>query len=181
MDVRTVDDVVAFDDSDDRSRDIVVALCVEARHFRRLSADEDHVVFAAGLGHAHDDAVHHGRFEASHCHVVEEKQRARALDQNVVAAVVHDILSRKRVRSHFDIDLELCPDSIDGTHENRVLEAEMIEREKTSEVSDIAQDALVERGTDGLFHADHRLVRARKGNTCVCIIHTFFLLLFYFL
>ena len=168
-----VDDVFAFHDTHDRTGDIVVTRTVEARHFSSFATDQNEVVFAASLSHTSNELVHDTRFQAARSHVVEEEQRTCALNEDIVTAVVHDVLARQFVRAHFDIDLELGAHAVNGAHEDRVLHAEVVQREQATEVAHVAENALVESGTYGLLDTDHCLIGTCQGNSCVCVIHLF--------
>src|SRR5262249_57897628 len=75
-DARAVEDLLAIDDADDRARDVVLPRRVEARHLRRLTAEERRSVLATGAGDAFDHALDDARLDLARRDVVEEEERA---------------------------------------------------------------------------------------------------------
>ena len=88
-----VDDTRAVDKADDKAGKVVLAVGVEPRHLGGLAAEQRAPVFAAGLCHAADDLLGHFGRQPARGQVVEEEQRTGALHQDVVDAVVHQILA----------------------------------------------------------------------------------------
>ena len=70
-----VDQPLARDGADDEAGDVVFAVGVEARHLRRLAAEERAAVLAARARQALDDLHGHVRLEPAGREVVEEEQR----------------------------------------------------------------------------------------------------------
>ncbi len=86
-----VDDVRAPHLTDDEPGEVVFAIGVEAGHLRGLAAEQRAAVFLAGRGDAGDDLLGDIGREPARCEVVEEEQRPRALNQDVVDAVIDEI------------------------------------------------------------------------------------------
>ena len=86
------DEPLAGDGADDRADEVVFVGGVEAGHFGGLAAEEGHVVLLAGLAEAADDLLEGGAVELGGAHVVHEEEGLRALHEDVVHAVVHDVL-----------------------------------------------------------------------------------------
>ena len=89
--VRAVEHRRAVDDPDDEPGDVVLARRVEARHLGRLAAEQRAAVLAAASRDPRDDRLEHVGLERAGRDVVEEEQRARALHEDVVDAVVDEV------------------------------------------------------------------------------------------
>ena len=66
-----------LDDADDEAGDVVLAVGVEARHLRRLAADQRAAVLAAAARDAGDDLLGDVGRQPAGRQVVEEEQRLR--------------------------------------------------------------------------------------------------------
>ena len=116
-----VDDVRARHDADDESRDIVLAVGVEARHLRRFAAEQRASVRAAGRGETLDDLHRDVGVEPAGREIVEKEERLRALHQDVVDAVVDEIDADRRVHAGHERDAQLGADAVGARDEHRVL------------------------------------------------------------
>ena len=106
--------------ADDETGQVVVRRRVDARHLGRLAADQRAAVLATARGDAGDDAFDDLRLERAHRDVVEKEQRQRALHENVVDAVVHEVVADRVVAAGVDRDLELRPDAVGAGDEHRL-------------------------------------------------------------
>ena len=88
-------DALAVDRADDRSGHVELPRQVDPRHLGRLAADQRAARLAAGLGRAGDDRGGDLRAHGGGGEVIEEEQRPRALDQDVVDAVVDDVFAQR--------------------------------------------------------------------------------------
>ena len=122
-DAAAVDQRLAVDDADDEPGEIVLAVGVEARHLRRLAAEQRAAVLAAAAREAVDDLLGDVGLEAAGGEVVEEEQRPRALHEDVVDAVVDEIDADRAVLPGQERDLQLGADAVGARHENRLLAA----------------------------------------------------------
>ena len=134
---------------DDRAGDVVIAGSVEARHLGRLAAEKRRAVLAARPRDALDDALDQARLDFSRGDVVQEEERPRALHQDVVHAVVHEIGAARVVAGHLDRHLELGPDAVGGGHEDRLAVVREVRAKEAAEAADVAEHARREGRADG--------------------------------
>ena len=145
------DEPLAGDGADDRADEVVFVGGVEAGHFGGLAAEEGHVVLLAGLAEPLDDLLEGGAVELGGAHVVHEEEGLRALHEDVVHAVVHDVLAHRVVLLHHHGDLELGAHAVRGGDEDRVLRASLRQAAEAAERADSADYVDRFRG------ANHRL------------------------
>jgi hypothetical protein len=108
------------------------------------------VRYISGSGYNLDD---HRRRELAGGEVVEKKQRARTLDQNVVDAVIDQIASDGVVLAHQNGDLEFGADAIDTGDQHRVLEATQASQgEHAAETADVGHHSRSEGTADMFAH-----------------------------
>ena len=112
--------VVFLHDADDRPRKIVVPLGVQIRQLRGLAARQHHAVRAAAARHAGDDRRGDLGHERAGGDVILERQRRRAVHQDVVDAVVDEVLTDRVVDPRADRDEHLGPDAVGREHEDRL-------------------------------------------------------------
>ena len=155
-DARSVQDLLAIHDADDRSRDVVLAGRVEARHLRRLAAEERRAVLAACARDALDHALDHAGLDFPGRDVVEEEERRRALDEDVVDAVVDEVGAAGVVPAHLDRHLELGPDAVRRGDEHRLAVLREIRAKEAAESADVAEDPGRERRADRRLRASER-------------------------
>ena len=150
-DPRPVQDLRPVDDADDRARDVVLTRRVKTRHLRRLAAEERRGVFPAAARDPVDHRSEHGRLDPPGGDVVEEEQRPRALHEDVVDAVVHEIGAARAVASGLERDLQLRPHAVGRGHEDGIPVRGEVGPEETAEASDVPEHAGSERGSNGLL------------------------------
>ncbi len=85
-DVATRQYAVTLDRADGESGEIEVLACIHAGHFGGLAADQRRAGLAAALGDARDDSRPGLRVELPGGEIIEEEQRLRPLDDEVVDA-----------------------------------------------------------------------------------------------
>ena len=133
------DEVLPRDLADDRSADVVLAVRrVEAGHLRRLAAEEREPVAAAAAAEAGDDLGEDLGVELRGAEVVEEEERRRSLREDVVHAVVHEVLAHGVVDAGHVRDLELRADAVRGGDEDLVLPGRA---EEAAEAADVGENA----------------------------------------
>ena len=86
FDAAAVDDALFFDHADGEACQVVFAFGVHAGHFGGFAADEGAAGFFASLGDAFNHVGSAGDVEFAAGEIVEEEQRLRALNQNIVDA-----------------------------------------------------------------------------------------------
>ena len=129
-------------------------------HLGRFAAEQDAAVLAAGAGHAFDDRGRDVGFELSGRKIIEEKQRPRTLDQNVVDAVIYEIGTDRVVNAGLERQLELCPDAVRRRDQYRLRHIRKRPGKHPAKAADLGQRPLV-KGAAGVF-AD-----LRDGEICV--------------
>src|ERR1043166_1809646 len=106
--------------ADDEPREIVVRRRIHAGHFGRLAAEQRTPVLPAARGHAGDDRLDDHRIEHAKRDVIQEEQRTRALHEDVVHAVVHEVMTHGVVPPRLDRDFEFRPDAVGAGDEHRL-------------------------------------------------------------
>ena len=167
------DELRLGDAADDRADEIVLARRIEARHFGGLAAEERHLVLLAGLAETGNDRLELLGVDFRRADVVHEEKRLGALHEDVVHAVVDDVLPDRVVLVHHRGHLQLRADAVGRGNENHVLALrDLVE---PPERADVADDVRRLRRSDHLLDgADcpHLHVNVNAG----CGICGFFLL-----
>ncbi len=157
LNVLSGDDLVAADCTDDCARKIVLAVGVEARHLRRLTADQSAAVGSACLADALHDPLDDHIFEFAAGQVVEEEERRRTLHCDVVDAVIDQVLPNGVVDAEVERDLELCAHAVGARDQYRVGKLFEIQSKQAAEAADLAEYLFVEglprQHLDALFAA----------------------------
>ena len=81
----------------------------------------------------------HIRIELAHRQIIEKKQRLRALHQNVVDAVIHQISADRGVHAGSHGHFELGADTVRAGNEHRLFPSLGVQREKSAKSSDSAK------------------------------------------
>ena len=134
-----------------KAGEIVIAVLVEARHFRGLAADQRAAGFAAALGDAGNDRGGGLGVELAAGKVVQEEQRLGALHDEVVDRHRDQVDADAAMQAGLDRDLHLGADAVGGGDQNRILEARGLEVEQPAKAANLGVSA----GTGGRTH--HRL------------------------
>ncbi len=158
-------------DADDEAGDVVFAVGVEAGHLGGLAAEQRAAVLAAAAGDARDDLFGDVGRQPPGRQVVEEEQRPRALHQDVVDAVVHEIGADRVVAAGHECDFELRADAVRARDEHRLAKAGGIEREQSAERTDLGQHAGRERRARQGFDASDGFVAGVDVDAGLAIIH----------
>ena len=158
------DELRLGDAADDRADEIVLARRIETRHFGGLTAEERHLVLLARLAEAGDNRLELLGVDLRGADVVHEEKRRGALHEDVVHAVVDDVLSDRVVLVHHRRHLQLRADAIGRGDENHVLALrDLVE---TPERADVADDVRRLRRGDHLLdgaHSPHLHVNVNAG------------------
>src|SRR5256885_289402 len=104
-----------------RPRHIVLPRLVRAGKLRRLAPRQRHVVRAAAARHPGDERRGDVGLELSRRDVVEQRERPRPVHQDVVHAVIHEILTYGVVDPGPGGDEQLGPDAVGRQDEHGVL------------------------------------------------------------
>jgi hypothetical protein len=156
-----VDDLVALDDAHDAAREVVVLAVVEPRHLGRLPADERAAVGLAPAREARDHVVGHVRRQLARGVVVEEEERARAADGDVVHAVVDEVLAHGVVPAGAHGHVQLRAHAVDRRDEHGLPVVGGVQGEKAAEGADVGEDAGGEGAPDERLDAADGLVAGR--------------------
>ena len=105
--------------TDDEAGKVVIRRSVNPRHLGCLTAKESAAVFATACGYAGYDALHDPWVEYAECDVVQEEQRISPLHQNVVDAVVDEVVANGSVPTRVDGNAQLRTDAVSARHEHR--------------------------------------------------------------
>src|SRR5215813_5914139 len=92
--------IFSLDRADDESRKIVFAGRIEAGQLRGFAADECAACFAASAAHAIHKLLHDVRVHFAKREIIEEKKWLRALDENVIHAMIDEIAPNSGVNVH---------------------------------------------------------------------------------
>ena len=136
--------LLAVHDAHDEPREIVVVGRVGAGHLRGLPADERTAELRARSGEAGHDLLHPHGVHLPEGDVVEEEERHRPLDQDVVHAVGHEVVAHGVVDARGARDLDLRPHAVRGGHEHGLLVAGEVRTEHRPEGADLGEDGGVE-------------------------------------
>ena len=149
--------VALLDDPDQRAGDVERARCVDARHLRRLATQQRAASGLARLGHAGDDLGNVLGIDLARCDVVEEEQRAGALHQHVVDAVVDDVGADAAVAAEAGGELDLGADAVGrGDQHGFVHRLDGLAAERAAEATDAAKNGRAVGAFDGVLHVADR-------------------------
>ena len=127
------DQPLSIDGADDEAGEVVFAVVVEAGHLGGFTAEQCAPVIAACARHPSDDRLGDLRRQTSSRKVIQEKERLRALHQDVVDTMVHEIHTNGIVTPCHEGEFELRADAIGARHENRVAESGRFEVKEPAE------------------------------------------------
>ncbi len=157
-DLAAVDDLVAFDDTDAETGQIVIAIGVHVGHFRSLAADQRGAGLQAALGDTRNDVGGNAGIELAAGEVVEEKQRFRALRQHVIDAHCNEVDADRVVPFGLLGEHQLGADTVRARHQNRFAIALRRQREQPAEAADAGQHFRPQRAPDQRLDAFHEFV-----------------------
>src|SRR5581483_9648404 len=119
-DIGSGEHAFALDRANYEAGEIIFARSVEARHFGGFAANERATVVPTAAGDAGDDTAADLGVELANGKIVEKKQRLRALDGDVVDAVINQIFANGVMAAGREGNFELGADAIGGTDKNRI-------------------------------------------------------------
>ena len=135
--------------ADDSTDEVVFTGRIEAGHFRRLTAEKSHLILFTCLAKAGNDVLELNGINLGGADIVHEKERLRTLNENIVDAVVDDILTDGVVLVHHRGNLKLGADAVSGRNEDHTLAGRNLV--KAAECADSADNV------GGLGRSDHLL------------------------
>ena len=111
---------VTLHDTHNRTGKVEVAISVEVRHFCQLSAQQRAPGLLACRRRAGDDVAHYLRHQPAHADVIQEEERTRSQGENVVDAMVDEVLAHRIVAFQLSRELDLGSDAVGARHEYRL-------------------------------------------------------------
>ncbi len=163
-----VDDAALLHHADGKAREVVFAVGVHAGHLRRLSPDER----AACLLATQSDALDHGGrrvdVEPAAGEVIEEEQRLRTLDEDVVHAHRDEVDADGVVARELECELELRADAVGAGDEHRLAKT-LADLHESAEAADAGEDFGTHRALRVRLDAlDQRIARV-DVDACIAI------------
>ncbi len=147
------DELALLHATDDGADEIVFAGGIKAGHLSRLAAEKSHLVLLAGLAETGDHVLELDGIDLGRADVVHEEERLRALNEDVVDAVVDDVLADSVVLVHHRGNLELGADTVSRRNEDHALACRNLV--KTAECTDAADDVGGFCGSDHLLDGSY--------------------------
>ena len=120
---------------DGKSREVIIALTVQPRHLRRLTAHQRAASLVAARGDTRDHLPRLPWLQLAGGEIVQEKQRLRPLHHDVVDAHRDQVDANRVVDPRLDRYLQLGPDPIGAGHQHRVHEARRLQVEQRPETA----------------------------------------------
>jgi hypothetical protein len=144
FDVRPGKDVRAVDRADDGAGQVVLPIGVEAGHLRGLATDQRASIGATGLGDPPHDRFDGVILDPPCGQVVQKKERSRALNRDVVDAVVHQVGPHSMVDAELERHFQLGANAIRAGDQYRIGKFIKIKREQSAETSDLRKHVFIE-------------------------------------
>jgi hypothetical protein len=166
----------------DRTDEIVLADRIKTRHFSRLATEKSHVVFLASFAKTGNYTFEDDGINFSRADIIHEEQRLGTLNEDIVNAVVYDILSDGVVLVHYGGNFELSAHAVCRRDKDLILACRSFK--KTPERADVTQHV---RGLgsgnhllDGTYRAHFDVnidagLRIRRLSRCLAHFITSFL------
>src|SRR5205807_1098005 len=139
------------DNADDEARDVIFAIGIETRHLGSFATEQHATIFATAVRDAFDDARDYFRRELSGRNVVEKEERPRALDEDVVDAVIHEIAADRVVNSGRERHFQFRADAICGGNEHRLAQRWKCPVKHSTEAANFGQRPRIEGRAGKLF------------------------------
>jgi hypothetical protein len=157
FDSRSVDDPVLVNNTDDRSDEIEVVAPVEPWHLGSFSAEQRNAHSSASVRHTRNHDERRFGIKLSGAEVVEEEQRFRATSQNVIHAVMNEILTDRVVSRRELREQHFRAHAVDTCDERRA-SSRAVQLEEATEVTEPPDDArVVALGLDRPDSSDNRI------------------------
>jgi len=154
---------------------------VKTRHLRGFAAQQHTTILTTTVRHAFDDACYNIGGQLAGRDVVEKEEWPRALDQDVVDAMIDEITTDGVVHARRKSDLELGADAVRGRNQHGLLQLRKRAVKHATEAADLGEGALVESLAREFFDPVSRTRRGIDINTriavgnpcCLWLIHSF--------
>ncbi len=139
--LRTVQQFFIIDYSYHKACQVIFILGIKAWHFSSLTPDEGAFGFHTSGSNPLNNITSPFRIKLPHGYVVKEKKRGSTLDHDVVHAHGHKVYSHGIVFIEHKCNLQLCANSVGGTHKHRVFDMFNIERKESGKTSNVGNNA----------------------------------------
>ena len=143
------DELALLHAADDSADEVIFAGGIKTGHLRGLTAEKSHLILFTCLAKAGNDVLELNGINLGGADVIHEKERLRALDENIVDAVIDDVLTDGVVLVHHRGDLKLGADAVSRRNEDHTLAGRNLV--KAAECADPADNV------GGLGGSDHLL------------------------
>ena len=134
------DDLALFNNADGKARDIILAFGIKAMHLRRFAADERTARCLAGTRDPFDDCCDLLGDEFPDSEVIEEIERLRSLDENVVDTHGDSVLPNRIVLIEKKGKAELRTDAVCTGDEDRFLVLSGVQGKETAKTAEVTED-----------------------------------------
>ncbi len=143
------DELALLHAADDSADEVIFTGGIKTGHFSRLAAEKSHLILFTCLAKAGNDVLELNGINLGGADVIHEKERLRTLDENIVDAVVDDVLTDGVVLVHHRGNLKLGADAVSRRNEDHTLAGRNLV--KAAECADSADNV------GGLGRSDHLL------------------------
>ena len=154
--------------------DVVFVLGIEPGHFSGFPADQGTAAFLAGIGHPFDDVGDFLGFHLGGGDVIQEEQRFRPLDQDIIDAHGHGVLADGVVTVHHKGDLQLGAHTVGTGNQHRIL-VFVPQGKQAPEAPQVPDDFRTVGGPDAVLHQFHGFVAGVDIHPCICVCNDLFL------
>src|ERR1700730_8787639 len=130
----------SIDQTNDAAGKIVLPGVIQFRQLCGLAADQGAATLFACFCESGDQLIENHPIKTVSTDVVEKEQGSRAGHRDVVDAMVHQVLSNRRMLAERDRNFQLCSNSVDARHENRLLDSLEIRPEQPAKPAATPED-----------------------------------------
>lgn len=153
LDAGAIEELAFVDDTHDGADNVDFAGFVDAGHFGGFTAEKGTAYLLAGGSHAVDDGGDLFGFKFGGGDVIEEEEGGGPLNEDVIDAMVNEILADGIPAVHVGGDFGFGADTVGGGDEDGVVELfEVGDIEEAAEVAGIGEDGGGVGGANGRFH-----------------------------
>ena len=144
LDFAARDQFLLVHGADDKAGQVILSVGVETWHLCRFPADKGAAVGAAGFGYAAHHVLGDLVVKLADGKVVQEEERRRALDGNVIDTVVDQVGAHGVVHAQGKRHLQLGADTVGAGNQDRVGVFGGVQAEEAAKSADLAQHLLIE-------------------------------------
>ena len=162
----------AIDQSDDEARKVVLAVGVKARASRRSRRRAARTRSRGTPWPCPRRSARPLRAPAGRSPGSREKQRTGALDQDVVDAVVHQVLPHGVVAARHEGELQFGADAVGRCHQHRLVAFALGDAEQPAERPDVGQHVRSEGAFGEGSYTPNRLVARVDIDAGLLVVHS---------